>query len=395
MPEIRPFHATMYHRRLSSRAVLSPPYDVISPAERRALAARSPYNAVHLVLPPSPGRAKALLDRWRDERVLTDDRRPAYYWCRQSYRWRGQRWQGEGLLALLRLEEPGRGDVVPHEEINPRVGDQQQEQLRVTRANFSPVMMLYRDERLLLENRLAQLRTSRRPCRSYLDDQGVRFSLWRLRASAVVAEAFAGRRLFIADGHHRYTSAWRHSLVRGGGGADFLLCYFLNAAAGAPPVFAFHRYLPRVDARQFARLREHCGLEELPGLDALQAALRPGMIGVARGRHCYLLGTRAPAGREAPYLHREIMSGLFGCADDEASYEKDAAAALRRADREGGVVFFLPPLEAAALESLWGEGVVLPRKSTMFYPKIPSGLVIYRHRNGVAGVDATERRNKT
>ena len=210
MPRFSPFRGLRYDPQLAPLSqVIAPPYDVIEPAERLRLAARSSFNAVHLELPEPDLRAgldryqvaTQLLAAWRRDGVLLPEETPAYYLYAMEAG--GHRTLGVvGALGLPEADEEG--EVLPHEETLPKPRSDRLDLLRATGANLSPIWGLS-----LADGLSRVLVPSADPEIDVYDDGGVRHQLWVVGSSAggPIGEAVAAAPVVIADGHHRYETA--------------------------------------------------------------------------------------------------------------------------------------------------------------------------------------------
>jgi len=377
MAKVLPFSG-LFYRQPEYKQFLAPPYDVISPQEREILLARSQYNIVRLVLPESPKQANRDFQRWLDSSVFIQDREPCFYWCRQDYRFNGKPCQGEGLIALLGLEEWKKGWVYPHEETIPIVRREQLEILKEVKANFCPIILIYRDEERIVETMAAEAEKDP-PFLVYEDDRQVKFSLWRIRNTSKLTEFFESRKVFIADGHHRYSSALEYFQQEKRPSSAFVLAYFLNALSGQKRVLPFHRYLPDVTDQEFISLSDHFELKPEPNLQSLFDHLSEGWIGGAVDKVLFRFVVPERGQLEVFFLHKFVINNLLQKNDDQVLFDPEAERVYQKLKEKGGAVFFLPSLLMRRIQEVWEKGIILPRKSTYFYPKIPSGLVIYRH----------------
>jgi len=191
--EVKPFRAVRYGDRAGPlETLVAPPYDVISPAGRAELAARSRRNVVHLTLPDDEADAGRLWKDWRAEGALADEE-PAWWWLSQDYVGPdGVARTRDGLVAALRAEPYERRVILPHERTHRGPKEGRLRLLRETHAQLEPLFFLY-------EGDPPVARPDREPD---LLVEGA--SLWRLSPDEAIAEAFADRQLLIADGHHRY-----------------------------------------------------------------------------------------------------------------------------------------------------------------------------------------------
>lgn len=449
MPTLRPFRALRYDPETVGdlAAVVSPPYDVISPEEQRRLLERHPRNVVRLDLPPDePGdapddryrRAARTFAEWRSDGTLRKEPRPAVYVYEQRYRVPGGETErvGRGFFARLRLEPFGpAGGILPHERTLAGPKEDRYRLLRATGANFSPIVGLFDDPTGRATAILAAI-TQTSPAIEVRDDDGVLHRLWivpvgsgeaggpeggRTEAPtpaelAVELLALAGRGpITIADGHHRYETALRYRDERRmtrtceeDPAFDYVLALLLEARHHPPTVLATHRVL--VDLGEAGVERLLAGLSELFSVHPVDAAelvrrFDPGAVseggagrfGLATRRGTAILEARRgaldallPRGGEAL---RRLDVTLLGaalerlCGLDPAAvaaggrirYTKSAAEALELVRTGAGgadAAFLLEPTPVADIIAVAGDGDVMPQKSTYFYPKPLTGLVL-------------------
>jgi uncharacterized protein (DUF1015 family) len=317
VPEIRPFRALRYASEMvpDLGPVVSPPYDVISPAFQRELAARHPRNVVRLDLPvDEPGdaeddryrRAAHTLAAWRSDGTLRKDPRPAVYVYEQAYRVPG----GEaariqrGFFGRLRLEPfgPGAG-VLPHERTLAGPREDRYKLLRATCANLSPVVGLYADPSGRTQALLAAI-AGRPADADVTDDDGVRHRLWVAPVAVEGVDedparelaALAGREpITIADGHHRYETALRYRDERRSTRAgeeepayDFLLALLLETTGEPLTVLPTHRVVSGLGATGLERLRGTLGdlfaVRPLASAEMLAFEMAPGSAPSGGGR---------------------------------------------------------------------------------------------------------------
>ena len=435
MPQIRPFRALRFDPSVVGDlgAVVAPPYDVIDETRRSELVARHPTNVVRLDLPTDePGdepdqkyrRAARTLAEWRSDGTFRKDPHPSIYVYEQTYCVPGtatERIQ-RGFFARLRLEsfEPG-GPVLPHERTLAGPREDRYKLLRATGVNTSPVVVLYQDSAGRSGELLDSL-TRTASSADVTDDEGTRHRLWAAAAdggepdpavAALLAPAGRGP-VTIADGHHRYETALRYRDERRmtrscdeDPAFDYLLVLLVEA--GEPlTVLPTHR-LVRTGAGSasrgelFARARELFDVEEVER-DALLAAFEApggggrGWFGVWEGGQGALLTARReaflpflPTGGDAlrgldVTLLGVALDRLVGVDADAVSagaigFTKSAREALDAVDRgdEFDVAFLLEPAPVSDILAVAADGDVMPQKSTYFYPKALTGLVINPH----------------
>jgi len=142
----------------------------------------------------------------------------------------------------------------------------------------------------------------------------------------------------------------------------------------------FHRYLPGVKEQDLALVWERFKFLPEPDLKSLLGNLSSGWLGATVGGKFFRFAIPEEEELEVSFLQRTIINQILNRSDDDVSFDPDAQLLLDKVHQEGGVAFFLPPLLRRRLHEVWEKEVILPRKSTCFYPKIPSGLVIYKHK---------------
>ena len=434
MPQIRPFRALRFAPEAVGdlSLVVAPPYDVLTPADRRRLLARHPKNVVRLDAPAEePGdaeddryrRAARTLAAWRSDGTFHKEPRPSIYVYEQTYRVPGteiERTQ-RGFFARLRLEalEPGSG-VLPHERTLAVAREDRYRLLRATGVNTSPVIGLYGDPGGHAAAILATLAVGPAVIDA-VDDDGVRHRLWVVEAdgpaAASVAELVATAAadpVTIADGHHRYETALRYRDERRMSRSceedpafDYLLMLFLETTAEPLTVLPTHRLVAGLGADGVADLR--AGLADL---FAVMPASRDelaafggraderggtGRFGLWTRDGGWLLNARReafepllPAGGPSVRQLDVVLLGaalerLAGidpaqvAAGGRVSFTKSATEALDAVDaaRDGiDAAFLLEPTPVASIAAVAAEGDVMPQKSTYFYPKALTGLVI-------------------
>jgi uncharacterized protein (DUF1015 family) len=429
VPTVRPFRALRFRPEAAPdlALVVSPPYDVIDADLQRALLARDPRNVVRLDLPEAEQgedpderyrRAARTLAAWRSDGTLHKDPRASVYVYEQVYRvpGSGEERAQRGFFARLRLEplEPGSG-VRPHERTLAGPREDRYRLLRATGVNTSPVVVMYEDSAGDGETALdAVTRTA--PVTDVVDDDGVCHRLWIVPddadSSGIAARlvAVAERQaVTIADGHHRYETALRYRDERRMSRSceedppfDYLLALFLEATRQRLTVLPTHRLVHGADGS--GRL----GPAALERLFTVEPASREGLAtfgaGEPGGRGRFGLWTAdggfVLTGRRealAPHLPPggDALRGLdvsvlavaleqLAGIDREAvaaggrvSYTKSAGDAIAAVDAgKADAAFLLEPTPVEAILRVAEQGDVMPQKSTYFYPKPLTGLVI-------------------
>jgi len=393
--------------------VITPPYDVISPDERRDLAALSPFNLVHLILPEEREfmtRYESAADyfrTWLAHGVLLRDDAPSFYLLRQHFTdVRGEKRVREGFLGVAKLPESGERYILGHERTFNKPVEDRLRLTEATNANLGPVFALYSDPAGTLRAFLAQM-DSREPDTVAHTIDHVRQELWRVPESPEVNAFLAGKTLYIADGHHRFQTACTHrdNLRKKNPGAgqqpyDYALMGFVALEDEGLEIYPTHRLAPKPQGFDEAAFIDALApffdvqraVADLPR--AVEAAPADAtVLGVAiSGGGEYLLtlkdidrseflGTdRAQAWRDldVAVLHRGIIEKLLKYPEGtEFAYEKQASKALAAArGGKAGIAFLLRATRKDQICACADAGEPMPQKSTYFFPKLPSGAAI-------------------
>ncbi len=438
MPEIRPFRGLRFDPESVGdlSKVVCPPYDVIGPEQQQALLARSRFNAVRLDLPAlQPGeepddryrRAGRTLSAWRADGTLHKDSHPSVYVYEQTYTIPGsdQTRRQRGFFARLRLENFGPDSgVLPHERTLSAPKEDRYKLLRATSVNTSPVVGLYADPSGTSTALLGEM-ASRPADTDVVDDDGVRHCLWVVAEDGPARELVhslveaAGRnRITIADGHHRYETSLRYRDERRANKtgetdppSDYVLMLLLETVGQKLTVLPTHRVVRGLGERGVQTLLEsvhslfevhyvagRVGLESaFASVDAVPGG--EGRVGLWTRNGGALLRARPeafdpflPSGGDAlrrldVTLLQVALDRLCGIdaaaiAGGRLAYTKSVREALDWVDdaHDGAdAAFLLDATPVAEIAAVAEGGDVMPQKSTYFYPKALTGLIINPH----------------
>jgi len=425
---VSPFRAVRYPVAAGTdiTPVTGPPYDVIPPSLREDLLARDPHNVVALELPEGPldpslpgNRYETGARRWREwlaSGVLAFDDVPSVYVVEQRYTHAGSEIARRGFVAAVGLEPFSTGVVLPHERTLPKAIDDRLNLTRATAANLSQVFGMFPDPQHATDALIARAMETR-ALATATDDDGVVSTLWALTDPAdhaTLAAFMADRKVFIADGHHRYTTAlaYRNERVAAEPAGDPLperayrsvMMALVNMDDPGLVVYPTHRIVDGPEPLDPTAFREALAqrfeLSELPpghaGAKALAAAvdrpsfiigMRDGVTLLARLRTDVDHSDAFPAGTSQAWraldvavIQELVMSPLLDVHPDRPatlerlSFSKDAHAALKAA-RDHDAVFVLNPTRMEQVAAVATAGETMPQKSTYFYPKLLSGLL--------------------
>ena len=405
MADVVPFHGLRYDESKAGPLadLLSPPYDVISDADRQALYARSPFNVVRVEEGKTePGddakknkysRAKAALEEWLDKGVLKVDSSPAFYLYDHYFVVDGQRIRRRGFLGALRLYQEGRGIVRPHERTFPKAKTDRLSLLRATRTNTSPVFGLYADEKGEIAKALETWMV-RGPARLVADARigAERHLVWSLDDKALTQKLSAtlkDQRIYIADGHHRYETglAYLKEEIEAAkidfdeDSSHFTLAYLCALDDPGLRILGTHRVIRGADAAidELVPRSFDVAVVDRAAYDETQ----PGIVLVRDGQYTVLtpkagldLSAMPASWRALPVAQaEELLIEPARKLGGEVTYEHDVEKAIAQA-HDGATTVLLRAVEAETLQRVADAWERLPQKATYFYPKVPAGLVL-------------------
>lgn len=443
MARIRPLRGLRYDLKKVGlmEEVVSPPYDVIDAQSHQALLKKNPYNMIQLDLTKSvdageaqdDGRyqqARQTFEAWQRQGILIRDPEPALYLYHTEYSIpSGKRFIRKGLLALVGLAEFAEGVVKPHEKTFRGVTTDRLRLLDTCQAQFSSIFSLYSDP----EGQVLALLEAARPSEalySVCDQDGCRHTLWAITdrtTLATVCGLFADKALYIADGHHRYTTALqlrevmrqRTGEVRADSPYDHTMMYLCGMEDEGLSVLPTHR-LVRVPGLQSAddlvlAMQPGFAVEEIVGgsreflISEVLARMDENLVRTTFGLYhpgadrCFLLSLRPEAmaklcpGKQPAALQELdvvvlsdlVLGALLGldhgrCEEESRiHYYPDPDEALDVAVKvslAGGadtpVLFLMNSTLVSQVRRVADEGLVMPHKSTYFYPKVLTGLLL-------------------
>lgn len=436
MAEVVPFKGVLFNPDLITNIadVIAPPYDVISAQEQEAFHQQHPNNVIRLILGRTKGgdsgqsdvhqRAARYFLQWMADKILVQDSAPAYYLTSVDFPVAERTVTRYGIIGNVRLEPFDKGIVLPHERTFSKVKSERLKLMQACHTNFSPIFGLYADGTGVLEKlrRHADIQT---PDIDLVDNKGLRHKLWRITDSetqAHVHSALKDQCIYIADGHHRYETAlnyrkWVKENTQGfdqNHPANFVMMSLSSLKDPGMVIFPAHRLLKEVPEEQMSTLMDKAGAHfhihafatdagVSAALEAFNQALADNFDKNAFGIYLknqfnlYVLVLRedvmarlfenelpeALRDLDVTVLTRLLMMELLGFdqarLDDAtkiryATTSQDAIAAVDegRAD----MAFILNPTKIEQVQRVAREGLTMPRKSTYFYPKVGSGLVI-------------------
>ncbi|MFQ5450816.1 MAG: DUF1015 domain-containing protein [Nitrospinaceae bacterium] len=428
MVEVVPFTGLLYNPEKigPQEKVIAPPYDVITPQAQEELYLKSPYNVVRLILGKEfPGdteqnsrytRSARDFTEWIDQGILTRDREPGLYVYSQDYRFGDRSLTRTGFFARVKLEDFSTGNICPHEFTLAKAKKDRMRLLIACRANFSPIFGLFSDPRGRIDQKLED--TLRTPPLFTVENGTVSHRFWRLtdgESIRFISRSFEDKKIYIADGHHRYETALAYFKNHGHEVSDaaHVMMFLTNLDSDSMSIFPIHRMVrcpsPFEGQDFLLRVGEVFEMETLaqdtPASRVKTLLEKAGESGIAfcaylgKGK-CYLLRLPDPQ-RILPFLepdepeelkvldvaqlHAIIIKSFLGIDTKQSgnqqyvSYTTEIGEAMEKVDSgDCDLAFFMNPTKISQVRRLAENGIRLPQKATFFYPKLLSGLVINR-----------------
>lgn len=404
MAEIKPFGAVRYSKENITNYIC-PPYDVIDEKEKDRLHKLSPYNIVNIELSDAKGKvnkyknAANIFKEWLKEGVLQEDNKPAYYFYEQIFEDHGIKMTRRGFFAALKLDNPhsGKGAVKPHEKTLAKPKADRLKLLKAVKANISPIFGLFDDEKEVVVDICKKI-ARRAPSATARDKEGTFHKLWVVTDEDILAKIgkyLSNKKMFIADGHHRYETAWNYSQERkvkdkkhsGDKAYNYVLTFMCPMEDPGISIWPTHRVIeepkdlegniekyfdvhPSKDFVKFAKKKK--GIQPILLFKdgkyrtltiKKEATLKKAMPG--KGKAYRNLAVSA--------LHYVLIPKVDA---QEFVYVKSDKEAVHLAQRTGKIAIIVPATPVESLKAISLNNEMMPQKSTYFYPKLASGIVI-------------------
>ena len=429
MADIAPFRGILYTPKAGDPSkLLAPPYDVISPADRAQLAALDPHNCVQLILPEPTDAAKpdsryehaaADLKAWLADGTLARDEVPAIYRYHQIFDVYGKEVVRKGFIARVRLQKFSEGVVLPHERTLAGPKIDRLNLFRSTHSHFSQIFGLYNDREHITDRFFSEVDETPPAIEGRTAD-GVLHRLWRLTNvddQRYLIRYMSGEKVYIADGHHRYETMinyaeeLRPNAVSPKASSEYGVMFFCNMDDPGLVVKPTHRVLHSWPGFSGADVLKRAPefFKVMLGPRGNADTVRMALAGHARKQPCFAMAT--PDGESIAYLqlrgdlikssvpalaastvlgeldvtllHGVLLETILGVSREDQEkqtylrYIKDWEQAYAALGEPGvQAVFFMNPTKVEQVKAVADAGQVMPQKSTFFFPKIASGLVI-------------------
>ncbi len=420
MAEIRAFKALRFDTEKAGaiEELVCPPYDIISEEQRQEYIYRNPNNIIRLELPKGDEPYKTageVLKKWLDSGVLKKDSEDAVYIYEEEFSINGIHAKFKGCIVRVKIEEFSKGVVLPHEETLSKAKEDRFNLMKATNCNFSQIYSLYMDSEHKIINRLDKL-SECKPEIELTDGDEVTHRLWIVtdkdEINAICGD-FADKKLYIADGHHRYETALNYrNYCRengiGDGGEDYVMMMLVDMEHDGLVVLPTHRLVRDLESFDKEKIlndcKEYFDVSEESDVSNAESKLKElydeGKKAFAfysgdKGYNLLVLKdekviekllpnkSRAMQGLDVTVLHTLVLEKIFGIdAENMAkqinlTYTRLFDEAIESVDTgKAQCAFILNPTRVTEIRDVAAAGEKMPQKSTYFYPKLITGLVM-------------------
>jgi len=440
MAIIVPFRGVLYTQEKIGdfSKVTAPPYDVISPEQQERYYQNSPYNVIRLILAkqfPNDSninnrytRAANVFDKWQEESILKRDEIPSFYFYRQKFfLTAGRELTRDGFIGLVRLEDKEKRVVIPHEKTLDKPKEDRLQLMKACHAHFSSIFSLYSDPEDVI-NQLLKGVIKGDPILEVTDEDTTLHQLWRISQIGVIkniSQWLRDKPLFIADGHHRYETALnyrnlelkKHPHSTGKESYNYVMMYLTSMEREGLVVLPYHRVIHSLEGLNFSsfekKLEDYFEVkpfyfnnenetqvwEEFNRQLENSTRVLPAFGMYGSGQACYHLlilknevfvslsddeeGSAALKKLDVNIIESFIFRKVLGITStalqqgQNMTYVHDSLEGLNLVRTKGyQLAFFLNPTKPSEIRDIASRGETMPQKSTFFYPKLLSGLVI-------------------
>lgn len=404
----------------SIEELVCPPYDIISEEQREEYIKTNPHNIIRLELPTGEDRynkANDILNNWFEEGVLIKEDKPAIYIYEEEFTAYGERKSIKGIICRVKIEEFSKGVILPHEFTLSKAKEDRLNLMKATNCNFSQIYSLYMDNGKNTIGKIDSL-SNGEPDIQLTDGEGVVHRMWIItdeKAIEDICTDFVDRKLYIADGHHRYETAlnYRNYLrengkAKEGDACDYQMMMLVDMEHPGLVVFPTHRLVRDLVDFNAEKALESCkkyfDVTEYDDVSTIENSLmklyEEGKKAYAfySGNNKYSLlvlkdekiieellpdASKATQQLDVTVLHTLILEKIFGIdAENMAkqinlTYTKIFDEAISSVDNgKAQCAFILNPTRVSEIRDVASNGEKMPQKSTYFYPKMITGLVM-------------------
>ncbi len=409
--QIIPINAIIYNQeKVNMKDVIAPPYDVINEEYQSDLYNRSEYNIIRLILSRAKDRyadAKENFEKWQDEGVLQKTKKPAIFYIIQKYTAEnGRHIERRGFIACNEIQDFSLKNILPHEYTMSGPKQDRLNLVTATGAFFSQIFMVYNDEQKLLEKKVFSKYEASTPFIDVNDDNGVENIVWIIDDEQdinIIQEVMKDKKLLIADGHHRYETSMNYSKLHPDNEyAKYVMSYFTNASDENLVIYPTHRIIEKYfePGEILNCVKKYYDIEILKSKEEFlnkieqenKNQITTGLI-LKNDENYYVLKLKSGVEKtiqqpkelqelDLTVLHELILKKELGysqeelMAQDGIKYEKQEKTAFNSVKKNASACFIMAYPKMSDILKISSAGYRMPQKSTYFYPKLLSGIVI-------------------
>ena len=400
--------------------LVCPPYDIISDQQREEYIKTNPHNIIRLELPKGDdkyNKAAEILKDWLEKGILVKEDKPAIYIYEEEFTAYGERKAIKGIICRVKLEEFSKGIILPHEFTLSKAKEDRLNLMKATNCNFSQIYSLYMDGGKNTLGKIDSLSKSE-PDIQLQDNDNVTHRMWIIKDEKAIADIcsdFTDRKLYIADGHHRYETALNYrnylreqGLAKEGDACDYQMMMLVDMEHPGLVVFPTHRLVRNLDSFNAERVIDSCkeyfDVTEHSDIDTIESTLLE-LYNQGKKAYAFYCGgssykllvlkdnniikkllpnaSTATQQLDVTILHTLILEKIFGIdAENMAkqinlTYTKifdEAISSVQQGNSQ--CAFILNPTRVSEIREVASNGEKMPQKSTYFYPKMITGLVM-------------------
>lgn len=420
MAEIKTFKALRFTDKAGDIAKnVCPPYDIISDSGRVKYLNDSPYNIIRLELPKGENPyddAGKTLKKWLDDGILAQDEKEGLYIYEEEFEAYDKKYTIRGMICLVKLEEFSAGVVLPHEETLSKAKNDRFNLMSATYCNFSQIYSMYIDDTNEISAKVNEI-GNRTPDVEFKSDDGITQRLWVSQNDAdneYITSRFKDKQLYIADGHHRYETALNFkkkmleegTVVSDADGGNYVMMFLIDIDNPGLVIFPTHRLVRDLENydenRTVEGIKKYFDVEKINGIEKMSETLRNSSdkrtYAYYTGKDYYYLcrlkddavvkqklpeKSEAYCSLDVTALHTLILEEAFGIDKENMAnqknltYTRDFDEAIEKVkDGTFQCSFILNSTKIHQIKDVALAGEKMPQKSTYFYPKLITGLVM-------------------
>ncbi len=406
--EILPLNAIVYNQEeINIKDVIAPPYDVIDEKYLDELYERSKYNIARLILTKGNNRyedAKKYFENWKKEKILIPVKKPSIFYIIQKYKnEKGKLIERKGFIARNKIEDFSTKKILPHEYTMGGPKEDRYKLISATKAFFSQIFMIYNDETFSIE-KIAQKYLNQKPYMQATDDLGVENIIYLIdneKDIRLIQKTLSNKTLLIADGHHRYETSMKYAKEHPENEyAQYVMSYFTNASDENLIIYPTHRIIEKETPNLLEKVSKYYEIEKTDEKETFlnkieeenQKQITIGLI-LKGDNNFYILklkhgiketikAPQALQNLDLTVLHEIILKKELNFTQEELmaqkgiKYEKRESVAFNSIKKEANAVFIMAYPKMKNILDISKQGLRMPQKSTYFYPKLLSGIVI-------------------